>query len=42
MKSTESNLVLVGVSHKATLVEIREKLAFNQVKLEASLEHLVR
>ena len=41
MKSTESNLVLVGVSHKATPVEIREKLAFNQVKLEASLEHLV-
>ena len=42
MKSTESNLVLVGVSHKATPVEIREKLAFNQVKLEASLEQLVR
>ena len=41
MISTESNLVLVGVSHKATPVEIREKLAFNQVKLEASLEHLV-
>ena len=42
MISTESNLVLVGVNHKATPVEIREKLAFNQVKLEASLEHLVR
>ena len=41
MISTESNLVLVGVNHKATPVEIREKLAFNQVKLEASLEHLV-
>ena len=41
MISTEPNLVLVGVNHKATPVEIREKLAFNQVKLEASLEHLV-
>ena len=41
MISSEANLVLVGVNHKATPVEIREKLAFNQVKLEASLEHLV-
>lgn len=41
MISTEPNLVLVGVNHKTTPVEIREKLAFNQVKLEASLEHLV-
>ncbi|MBT4557344.1 MAG: glutamyl-tRNA reductase [Nitrospina sp.] len=41
MISNEANLVLVGVNHKATPVEIREKLAFNQVKLEASLEHLV-
>ena len=41
MISTEPNLVLVGVNHKATPVEIREKLAFNQVKLEASLEQLV-
>jgi glutamyl-tRNA reductase len=38
---TEPNLVLVGVNHKVTPVEIREKLAFNQVKLEASLEQLV-
>ena len=35
------NLVLVGVNHKTTPVEIREKLAFNQAKLEASLEELV-
>ncbi|MZG30304.1 MAG: glutamyl-tRNA reductase [Nitrospinae bacterium] len=41
MISTEPNLVLVGVNHKTTPVEIREKLAFNQVKLEASLEQLV-
>ena len=41
MISAEPNLVLVGVNHKSTPVEIREKLAFNQVKLEASLEHLV-
>ena len=35
------NLVLVGVNHKTTPVEIREKLAFNQAKIEASLEELV-
>ncbi|MZH05212.1 MAG: glutamyl-tRNA reductase [Nitrospinae bacterium] len=35
------NLILVGVNHKTTPVEIREKLAFSQVKLEASLEQLV-
>jgi glutamyl-tRNA reductase len=35
------NLVLVGVNHKTTPVEIREKLAFSQAKLEASLEQLV-
>jgi glutamyl-tRNA reductase len=35
------NLVLVGVNHKTTPVEIREKLAFSQAKLEASLEELV-
>jgi glutamyl-tRNA reductase len=35
------NLVLVGVNHKTTPVEIREKLAFNQTKLEASLEELL-
>ena len=33
--------MLVGVNHKTTPVEIREKLAFNQAKLEASLEELV-
>ena len=35
------NLVLVGVNHKTTPVEIREKLAFSQAKLEESLEELV-
>jgi len=35
------NLVLVGVNHKTTPVEIREKLAFTQVKIEASLSQLV-
>ncbi|MFT4578802.1 MAG: glutamyl-tRNA reductase [Nitrospinales bacterium] len=35
------NLVLVGVNHKTTPVAIREKLAFSQAKLEASLEELV-
>tara|TARA_B100000686_G_scaffold298423_1_gene331423 strand:+ start:637 stop:1914 length:1278 start_codon:yes stop_codon:yes gene_type:complete len=35
------NLILVGVNHKTTPVEIREKLAFSQVQLEASLERLV-
>ena len=41
MKSTEPNLVVVEVNRRATPVEIREKLAFNHVKLDASLEHLV-
>ena len=36
--TSEANLILVGVNHKTTPVEIREKLAFSQVKLEASLE----
>ncbi len=35
------NLILVGVNHKTTPVEIREKLAFTQVKIEASLSQLV-
>lgn len=35
------NLILVGVNHKTTPVEIREKLAFSQAKLKASLEELV-
>ena len=39
--NSEANLILVGVNHKTTPVEIREKLAFCQVKLEASLEQLV-
>ena len=39
--TSEANLILVGVNHKTTPVEIREKLAFSQVKLEASLEQLV-
>ena len=39
--TSEANFILVGVNHKTTPVEIREKLAFSQVKLEASLEQLV-
>ena len=35
------NLILVGVNHKTTPVEIREKLAFTPVKIEASLSQLV-
>ena len=35
------NLILVGVNHKTTPVEIREKLAFSPVKIEASLSQLV-
>ena len=34
-------MILVGVNHKTTPVEIREKLAFTQVKIEASLSQLV-
>ena len=41
MMTSGPNLILVGVNHKTTPVEIREKLAFSQVKLEASLERLV-
>lgn len=37
---TEVNLILVGVNHKTTPVEIREKLAFTKGKIEDSVEHL--
>lgn len=37
----EANLVLVGVNHKTTPVEIREKLAFTKGKIEDSIDHLV-
>ena len=37
----EVNLILVGVNHKTTPVEIREKLAFTKGKIEDSVEHLV-
>ena len=36
----EVNLVLVGVNHKTTPVEIREKLAFTKGKIEESVDHL--
>ena len=36
----EVNLVLVGVNHKTTPVEIREKLAFTKGKIEESVNHL--
>ena len=37
----EPNLVMVGVNHRTTPVEIRERLAFNRGTIEASLEKLV-
>lgn len=37
----EPNLVVVGVNHKTTPVEIREQLAFTRGKLEDSIEKLV-
>ncbi len=37
----DPNLILVGVNHKATPVEIRERLAFTQPQIEASLERLL-
>jgi len=37
----ESNLVMVGVNHKTTPVEIREKLAFSPGKIEDSLAALL-
>ena len=36
----EVNLILVGVNHKTTPVEIREKLAFTKGKIEQSVNHL--
>jgi glutamyl-tRNA reductase len=35
-----SSLVIVGVNHKTTPVEIREKMAFSQGKIEESLERI--
>ena len=35
---SETNLVMVGVNHKSTPVEIREKLAFTSAKIENSME----
>ena len=37
-----ANLVMVGVNHKTTPVEIREKLVFTSDKIEDSLDHLRR
>jgi glutamyl-tRNA reductase len=37
----EVNLILVGVNHKTTPVEIREKLAFTQGKIEESVDRLL-
>ncbi|PIQ97801.1 MAG: glutamyl-tRNA reductase [Nitrospinae bacterium CG11_big_fil_rev_8_21_14_0_20_56_8] len=37
----ESNLIMVGVNHKTTPVEIRECLAFTGNKMEDSIERLV-
>ena len=37
----DPNLILVGVNHKTTPVEIRERLAFSRGEIEASLERLV-
>ncbi len=37
----EQKIVLVGVNHKETPVEIRERLAFTQSKIEDSIERLV-
>ena len=36
----EINLILVGVNHKTTPVEIREKLAFTKGKIEKSVDRL--
>ena len=38
---TEANLILVGVNHKTTPVEIREKLAFTKGKIEESVDRLL-
>ena len=37
----EANLILVGVNHKTTPVEIREKLAFTKGNIQDSVEHLI-
>jgi glutamyl-tRNA reductase len=37
-----SSLVMVGVNHKTTPVEIREKLAFSQGEIEESLERITQ
>ena len=37
---SEVNLILVGVNHKTTPVEIREKLAFTKGKIEESVDRL--
>jgi glutamyl-tRNA reductase len=37
----EPNLIVVGVNHKTTPVEIREKLAFTPGKIEESIERLL-
>ena len=37
----EVNLILVGVNHKTTPVEIREKLAFTKGKIEESVDRLL-
>ena len=37
----EANLILVGVNHKTTPVEIREKLAFTKGKIEESVDRLL-
>ncbi len=42
MTMAASNLILVGVNHKTTPVEVREKLAFNQDKIEESTEILLQ
>lgn len=42
MTMAASNLILVGVNHKTTPVEVREKLAFNQGKIEESTELLLQ
>ena len=35
---SDVNLILVGVNHKTTPVEIREKLAFTKGKIEESVD----
>ena len=37
----EANLILVGVNHKTTPVEIREKLAFTKGKIEESVDRFL-